>query len=51
MTPESKSRKSTRVLIATFERDEATVIEVEANIDTLLKSLEDPEHAGRTLRE
>jgi hypothetical protein len=27
-TPESKSRKSTRVLIATFERNEATVIEV-----------------------
>jgi hypothetical protein len=51
MTPESKSRKSTRVLIATFERDEATVIEVQANIDTLLKSLEEPSHAGRTLRE
>ena len=48
MTP---ARKSTRVLIATFERNAATVIEVQANIETLLKSLEDPEHAGRTLRE
>lgn len=44
------SGKSTRVLIATFERDEATVIEVKANIETLLKSLEDPEHARFTLR-
>jgi hypothetical protein len=42
---------STRVLIATFERNEATVIEVKANIETLLKSLQEPEHAGRTLRE
>jgi hypothetical protein len=51
MGPPSKSHKSTRVLIATFERNEATVIEVQANIDTLLKSLEEPAHAGRTLRE
>jgi hypothetical protein len=43
--------KSTRVLIATFERDEATVIEVKANIDTLLKSLQDPEHARHTLED
>jgi len=49
MGPASKSSKSTRLLIATFERDEATVIEVKANMDTLLKSLQDPEHAGRTL--
>lgn len=46
MGPESKS---TRVLIATFERDEATVIEVKASIEKLLESLEDPEHAGRML--
>jgi hypothetical protein len=39
------SGKSTRVLIATFERDEATVIEVKANIDRLLDSLQDPAHA------
>ncbi|MGO4882689.1 MAG: hypothetical protein ACLP59_18005 [Bryobacteraceae bacterium] len=46
MDPESKSA---RLLIATFERDEATVIEVRANIDELWKALEDPEHAGHTL--
>jgi hypothetical protein len=51
MGPASKSSKSTRVLITTFERDEATVIEVKADIETLLKSLDDPAHAGRTLRE
>jgi hypothetical protein len=39
------------VLIATFEHNEATVIEVKANIETLLKSLQEPAHAGRTLRE
>jgi hypothetical protein len=49
--PESKSHKSTRVLIATFARNEATVVEVQANIETLLKSLEEPGHAGERLRE
>ena len=43
------SGKSTRLLIATFERDEATVIEVKANIETLMQSLQDPSHAGSTL--
>jgi hypothetical protein len=51
MGPASKPGKSTRVLIATFEHDEATVIELKANIETLLKSLHEPAHAGRTLRE
>ena len=51
MGPASKSGKSTRVLIATFDRNEATVIEVKANIETLLKSLQEPAHAGSTLRE
>jgi hypothetical protein len=51
MGPASKPGKSTRVLIATFERDEATVIEVKANIETLLESLQEPGHAGRALRE
>lgn len=46
MDPESKSA---RILIATFERNEATVIEVKADIDELLKSLEEPDHAGRVL--
>ena len=49
--PASKAGKSTRVLIATFEGDQATVVEVTANIEMLLKSLQEPEHAGRTLRE
>jgi len=48
MGPESKS---TRILIATFERNEATVIEVKANIDKLLRSLEEPAHAGHSLSE
>ncbi len=42
--------KSTRLLIATFERNEATVIEVKADIDTIAKSLQEPGHAGRVLR-
>jgi hypothetical protein len=41
--------KSTKMLLATFERDEATVIEVKVNMDTLLKSLEDPEQAHQIL--
>jgi hypothetical protein len=51
MGPASKSRKSTRMLVATFERNEATVVEVTANIEKLLESLQEPAHAGRTLRE
>lgn len=45
------SGKSTRVLIATFERNEATVIEVKADIDRLLRSLDDPAHARFALEE
>jgi len=41
--------KSTRLLIANFERDQATVIEVKADIGALLDSLQDPETAGRVL--
>jgi hypothetical protein len=41
--------KTTRLLIATFERNEATVIEVKADLDTIAKSLEDPGSAGHTL--
>ncbi len=43
--------KSARILIATFERNQATVIEVKADMDKVLESLQDPEHAGRTLGE
>jgi len=45
----SQASKSTRVLIATFERNQATVIEVKANIEALLRSLQEPEHASHTL--
>jgi hypothetical protein len=38
--------KSTKILIATFQRDEATVIEATVNVDTLLRMLEKPEIAG-----
>ena len=41
--------KSTKVLVATFERNEASVIEVKVNMNTLFKSIEEPEGAGRTL--
>lgn len=43
-------RKSTRVLIASFERNEATVVEVKANIEELLGSLEEPGHASERLQ-
>jgi hypothetical protein len=42
--------KSTKVLVATFERHEATLIEVRLNLKQLARSLEDPEHAGLILR-
>jgi len=48
MDPASKSGC---ILIATFERDEATVVEVKADFDTLLHSLEHPESAGHSLSE
>jgi hypothetical protein len=38
--------KSTRMLIATFQRREATVIEVRVNMDTLMKAIASPELAG-----
>lgn len=41
--------KSTTMLIANFERDEATVVQVKVNTKMLLRSLEDPEHAEDTL--
>jgi len=46
MGPEGKS---TRILIATFERNEATVVEVKANPEAILRSLDEPRHAGRRL--
>jgi hypothetical protein len=38
---------STKMLIATINRDEATVIQVKVNIETLLKTIDAPERAGK----
>src|SRR5258706_11378237 len=43
--------KSTKVLIATFERNQATVVEVKVNMDTLLRMINQPEHAGKSFSE
>jgi len=40
--------KSTRMLIATFERNEATIIECQVNIDLLMKTIAAPESASKT---
>jgi hypothetical protein len=42
--------KSTKMLIATFERNEATVIEVQVDIATLLKTIGSPDEARRSYR-
>lgn len=39
--------RSTRMLIATFQRNDATVIEVKVSMDTLLKMVESPKQAGK----
>lgn len=39
--------KTTKMLIATFERNEATVIEVQLSMDALLRSLGDPARTGK----
>lgn len=41
--------KSTELLIATFERNEATVIEARVSMDILVKALKDPGHASSTI--
>jgi hypothetical protein len=41
--------KSATMLIATFERQEATVVQATVNVKILLKSLEDPERAQDAL--
>jgi len=43
--------KTSRLLIANFERDQATVVEVKADIEHLLRSIEDPVHARSTLED
>jgi hypothetical protein len=42
--------KNTQLLIATFDRHEATVMEVRVNIDTLLRWIQSPELAGKSLK-
>jgi hypothetical protein len=39
----SETGKSARMLIATFERTQATVVQVKVDMTTLLKAMEDPE--------
>lgn len=39
--------KSTKLLVATFERHEATVIEVKVNVETLVKMMASPDEAHR----
>ena len=39
--------RSTRMLIASFQRNDATVIEVKVSMDTLLKMVESPKRAGK----
>ena len=39
--------RSTRMLIATFQRNEATVVEVKVSMETLLKLVESPERASK----
>jgi hypothetical protein len=41
--------KSTRVLVATFESNQATVVEVKADMDALVKLLGDPVNMGKAL--
>ena len=39
--------KTTKMLIAAFERDEATIVEVKVDMETLARSLENPSRMGR----
>jgi hypothetical protein len=41
--------KSTRLLVATLENGQATVIEVKADLNALLQLLRDPDHIGDAL--
>ena len=40
--------KTSTMLIATFERREATIVEVKLSVDALLKALESPRRAGKS---
>jgi hypothetical protein len=43
----AEAGRSTRMLIATFQRNQATVIEVKVSMETLLKMVESPKRAGK----
>jgi hypothetical protein len=43
----SEAGRSTRMLIATFQPNGATVIEVKTSMDTLLRMIESPREAGK----
>jgi len=42
--------KTTRMLVATFDRHEATVVEVEVDIETLLRTIGSPDEARKYYR-
>jgi hypothetical protein len=42
--------KTSQLLVATFGRHEATVIELKVNFDTLIRWIQNPELAGRSLK-
>lgn len=42
--------KNTQLLIATFNRHDATVIEVKVNFETLLRWIQSPELAGKSVK-
>lgn len=44
----SEAGKSAKMLIATFERREATVVQVKLDSNMLLKALDDPEDVGKS---
>ncbi len=41
-----ESGKSTKMLIANFGRNEATVVQVRMSMEALIKALQDPQHIG-----
>jgi hypothetical protein len=42
------SGKSAKMLIATFDRNDATLVQVKVDMSRLMKSIEKPEQAGKT---
>ncbi|HTQ55471.1 MAG TPA: hypothetical protein VMI94_13475 [Bryobacteraceae bacterium] len=45
MSPDSRRA---RILVASFERDEATVVEVKADLDTVFRHLDEPDRIGKS---